>query len=59
MANGSRWQLVEEYTEVLKDYLKGKRNYTKTMFKVMGTIWRGSEKGRFTLDEGINVLNKI
>lgn len=50
---------MEEYTEVLKGYLKGKRNYTKTMFKIMGTIWRGSEKGRFTLDEGLKALNKL
>lgn len=50
---------MEKCTEVLKEYLKGKRNYTKTMFKILGTIWRGSEKGRFTLDKGVKALNKL
>lgn len=47
---------MEKYTNLLKDFLNGKRDYTKTMFKIMGTIYRGSENGRFTIDEGLVAL---
>ena len=41
---------MEEYTKVLKQNLKDKRDYTKAMFKIIGTIWRGVNNNRFTLE---------
>jgi len=29
------------------------------MFKIMGTIYRGVNKGKFTYEQGLNALNKL
>lgn len=46
--------------EIFKSYIgEDRQKYTKAMFKIMGTIYRGSTKGRFTLDEGLKALNRV
>ena len=50
---------MEEYTNALKEYLKDRRNLKKTIFKIVGTIYRGVNKGRFTLDEGLTALKSL
>ena len=49
---------MEEYTEILEQYLGGKRNYSKTMFKLMGRIYRRVNKGKLTWDEVIKTIEK-
>lgn len=50
---------MEQYVKLLKEYLEGKRNYTKTMFKITGTLFRGVSKGRFTYNEGLAEMYKL
>ena len=50
---------MEKYVELLQKYLSGKRNFTKTMFKIAGTIYRGATKGRFTYEEGMAKLDAL
>ncbi len=42
---------MKEYTEALKQHLVNNRNWTKTMFKIAGTIYRGVTNNRFTLEQ--------
>lgn len=48
-----------EYTNLLKGYLASRRNINQYLFKIMGTIYRGSNNGRFTLDEGLAAMEKL
>lgn len=48
---------MEEYVKSLQEYLEGKRNFNKTMFKVAGTIYRGVNKNRFTIEKAFSKLN--
>lgn len=50
---------MEEYTHELKQHLDKNRNWTKTMFKIAGTIYRGVNNNRFTVEQGLNALNKL
>lgn len=50
---------MEKYVEDLKEFLGTKRNFTKTMFKITGTIIRGVQKGRFTYEQGLKALEKL
>lgn len=50
---------MEKYVENLKEFLGAKRNFDKTMFKIAGTIYRGVNKGRFTVKQVLNELNKL
>lgn len=52
-------QEMAEYTRQLQEFLGTKRNFSKTMFKITGTIIRGVNKGRFTYEQGLNALNKL
>lgn len=49
---------MKEYTETLKQHLVNNRNWTKTMFKIAGTIYRGVTNNRFTLEQGLEKLNE-
>ena len=41
-----------EYTEMFRKYIgKDRKRYTKKIFKIMGTIYRGVTKERFTWEE--------
>ncbi len=50
---------MEEYTNLLKDYLVERRNFTKTMFKIVGTIFRAERKGRITYDEDLKAIERL
>lgn len=50
---------MEEHTNALKGYLQDRRNCKRTIYKIMGTIYRGVNKGRFTLNEGLTALEKL
>lgn len=50
---------MEEYTEILKGYLKGNRNCEKIIYKICGTIYRGATKGRFSWEEGLEAVKKL
>lgn len=49
---------MEKCTDLLNEYLKGKRNMSKGVFKIIGTIFRGVSKDRFTLEQAIAKLYK-
>lgn len=39
------------YTDLLNEYLEGRRDINKIVFKIVGTIFRGVNKNRFTLEQ--------
>ena len=45
--------MEKSYTEVLKEYLKGRRNVKKRLYRFMSTAYRAVENGRTTWDEVI------
>ena len=49
---------MEGYTEMLREYLRERRDVDKTVFKLAGRIYRGINSGRFTLDEALAILNR-
>ncbi len=49
-------QEMTEYTKLLKEYLGKQRHFTKTMFKIAGTIYRGVNNNRFTVEQALNKL---
>lgn len=55
----SRCCLIEEYTIALKEYLQNRRDFRKTIFKIVGTVYRGVNNNRFTLDEGLMAIKKL
>lgn len=42
---------MEECTRLLDEYLEGRRDVEKIVFKVVGTIFRGINNNRFTLEQ--------
>lgn len=48
-----------EYTDELKQHLNKNRNWTKKRFKVAGTLYRGVNNNRFTVEQGLNKLNSL
>lgn len=46
-----RCDLMEGYVELTKQYLAGRRNISKKVFKLVGTIFRGINNNRFTFEE--------
>lgn len=50
---------MEEYTIALKEYLQNRRDFRKTIFKIVGTVYRGVNNNRFTLDEGLMAIKKL
>lgn len=49
-------QEMAEYTKQLQEFLGTKRNFSKTMFKITGTIIRGVNNKRFTVEQALNKL---
>ena len=47
---------MEKCTDLLKEYLNGKRNIDKCVFNVVGTIYRGVNNNRFTLEHALAKL---
>lgn len=50
---------MEKYTEMLKEHIGENRKITKTMFKILGTIIRGVNKGRITYEQGLQALEQL
>lgn len=50
---------MEEYMKIFEEYLNGKRNYTKAMFKITSSLYRGVANNRFTFDEGLNAMKEL
>ena len=48
---GRRCGLVEKCTDLLSEYLEGRRNIERIVFKTVGTIFRGVNNNRFTLEQ--------
>lgn len=49
---------MEEYMKLFKEYIKDDRHYTKTMFKLMGTLYRAVSKGRITWEQGLKQIKE-
>ncbi len=49
---------MEELTKKLEGYLGSNRDCTKEVFKMVGSIYRGVNKGRFSLEKALLYLNK-
>ena len=47
---------MERCTDLLNEYLDGKRNVGKTVFNIVGTIYRGVSNNRFTLEQALTKL---
>ncbi len=50
---------MEELTKKLEKYLGNNRSWTKSIFKIMGSLYRGVTNNRFTLNQGLEKLNKL
>lgn len=50
---------MEEYVDSLKEYLGSRRNLTKKVYVIVGTLYRGVTRGRFTYEQGLNKLNSL
>lgn len=42
---------MEEYTEVIKEYLGSRRNIKKQVFEIARWIYRGVNNNRFTFEQ--------
>lgn len=51
MATGRGCCLMEKCTDLLNEYLEGRRDIKKIVFKTIGTIFRGINNNRFTLEQ--------
>ena len=49
---------MEEYTEILKGYLRGKRNVKKKIYKFMNTAYRAVKNNRATWEKIIKILGR-
>lgn len=50
---------MEEYTIALREYLKNRRDFKKTIFKIVGTVYRGVNNNRFTVDQGLKAIKNL
>jgi hypothetical protein len=50
---------MEEYTILLREHLKKNRKWSRTMFKVVGTIYRAVTKGRINYEQGLQSIEKL
>ena len=49
---------MEKCTDLLNEYLEGRRDIERIVFKVVGTIFRGVNNNRFTLDQALTKLQE-
>ena len=56
--NERRYDLMEKCTDLLTEYLEGRRDINKCVFNIVGTIYRGVSNNRFTLDQALTKLWK-
>lgn len=45
--------------KLFKEYIKNDRHYTKTMFKIMGTLYRAVSKKRITWEQGLQKIKRM
>ncbi|MBP3463773.1 MAG: hypothetical protein J6K45_04755 [Clostridia bacterium] len=50
---------MEEYVEELKAYIGDKRNWSKKVFNISGTLYRGVANKRFTWEQGLEYINSL
>ena len=51
---------MEKYMDLFKDYIgEDRHTYTKTMFKIAATIFRGVTNKRFTYEQAMEALDKL
>lgn len=50
---------MEEYIETLKDYLQDRRDTTRRVYNIMGTLFRGVQNKRFTWEQGLEFINNL
>lgn len=50
---------MEEYTILLRKYLKKDRKWSRTMFKIVGTIYRAVTKGRISYEQGLDKIERL
>ncbi len=50
---------MENYTEMLRDYLQGRRNIGKKLYKYMSRAYRAVEKGMTTWDKVIEIMEVL
>lgn len=50
---------MEQYIEILKDYLQGKRDTARKVYSIMATLFRGVQNKRFTWEQGLEYINKL
>lgn len=44
---------MEEYTELIREYLGNRRDIKKQVFKLARWLYRGVSKNRFTFEQGM------
>ena len=49
---------MEKCTDLLNEYLNGRRDIDRFVFNVIGTIFRGVNNNRFTLEQAMSKLNE-
>lgn len=42
--------------KLLLEYLKGRRNIDRRVYKVVSTIYRAERSGRITYEQGLNMI---
>lgn len=47
---------MEKCTDLLNEYLEGRRDIDKYVFNIVGTIYRGVNNNRFTLEQALTKL---
>lgn len=50
---------MEEYIEDLRDYLQDRRNISRRVYNIMGTLFRGVQNKRFTWEQGLEYINRL
>lgn len=50
---------MEEYMKLFKEYIKKDRHtYTKSLFKIMSSLYRAVSKGRITWEQALQEIRK-
>ncbi len=49
---------MENYVEITKEYLNGRRNMSRKVFYLMGRMYRGVNNNRFTFEQVMEKLKE-
>lgn len=49
---------MKEYMKLFKEYIKDDRRYTKTMFKIMSSLYRTVKNKRITWEQGLKQIKE-